>query len=60
MNEPLCFKSVNPDSDDDIVTQQVIDEGSVDPCYDGNENNIPQQSIFCKNKDMRAYPFMDN
>ena len=60
MSKPLCSGSVDPNSDDDIVPQQFIYKGSVDPGYDGGENNIPQQSIFCTNKDMRTYPLIDN
>ena len=51
MSKPLCSASVDPNSDDG---------GSVDPGYDGGENNIPQQSIFCMNEDMRTYSLMDN
>ena len=60
MSEPLCSRSVDPNSDDDIIRQRVTYEGSVDPGYDGDENNIPQQSIFCTNEDMMTYPLMDN
>ena len=60
MSKPLCLGSVDPDSDDDIVPQRFTYGGSVDPGYDGGENNIPQQSIFCTNKDMRTYPLMDD
>ena len=60
MSEPLCSGSVDPNSDIDIVPQQFTYGRSVDPGYDGGENNIPQQSIFCTNEDMRTYPLMDN
>ena len=60
MSKPLCLGSVDPDSDDDIVSQRFTYGGSVDPGYDGDENNIPQQSICCTNKDMRTYPLIDN
>ena len=60
VSKPLCLGSVDSDSDDDIVTQRFTYEGSVDPGYDGGENNIPQQSISCTNKDMRTYSLIDN
>ena len=60
MSKPLCLRSVDLDSDDDTVPQRFTYEGSVDPGYDGDENNIPQQSIFCTNNDMRTYSLMDN
>ena len=60
VGKPLCLGSVDPDSDNNIVPQQVIYGGSVDPGYDGGENIIPQQSIFYTNGDMRTYPLMDN
>ena len=60
VSKPLCLGSVDPDSDDDIVPQQFTYRGSVDSGYDSGENNIPQQSIFCINEDMRTYPLMNN
>ena len=60
VSEPLSSRSVDPDSDDNIVPQRVTYEGLVDPGYDGDENNIPHQSICCTKKDMRTYPLMDN
>ena len=60
MSKALYSRSVDPDSDDDIAPQKFTYTGSVDPGYDGVENNILQQSIFCTNKDMKTYPFIDN
>ena len=60
VSEPLCSRSVDPDSDDNIVQQLFTYEGSVNPGYDGDENNIPQQSKFCTKEDMRTYPLMDD
>ena len=60
MSKPVFSESVDPDSDDDIVPQRFTYGGSVDPGYNGGENNILQQSVFCMNEDMRTYPLMGN
>ena len=60
VSKPLCSGLVYPNSDDDIVPQRFTCGGSIDPSCDGGENNIPPQSIFCTNKDMRTYSLMDN
>ena len=59
MRKPECLGSVAPNSDDDIVPQRFTYGGSVDPGYDGGENNIPQRSMFCTNKDMKTYTLID-
>ena len=60
VSKPLCLGLVDPDSNDDMVPQQFTYGGSVDPSYEGDENNKPQRSIFCTNKDMKTYSLMEN
>ena len=60
MSKPIYLGLVDSNSDDNIIPQWFTYGGSVDPGYDGDEKNIPQQGIFCINKDMRTYPLMDN